>query len=208
MKNMTRRQAEILAYIEEYITKKKYPPTVREIANRFKLASAAGVHKHIKALVKKNFLFKEDFISRSISLAKKEDSPHQPDPMEMPLLGYVAAGKPIEAISEAHETILVPSNLASKKGQNYVLRVKGDSMIDEFIRDGDYVIMEPRETAENGEMVVALINGREATLKRFYRETDHIRLQPSNPEMQPILIHQGEVRIQGIVVGIWRVYPK
>ena len=125
---------------------------------------------------------------------------------ELPLAGYVAAGQPIEAVEQGGEYVTVPAALLSRPTGNYVLKVRGDSMIEECIADGDYVIMEPRESAENGEMVVALINGQEATLKRIYREAGRVRLQPSNAAMDPIFISDQDVRVQGIVVGIWRRY--
>ena len=124
--------------------------------------------------------------------------------IELPLLGYVAAGAPIEAVVGS-ETIAVPEDLVGKR-ETYVLRVKGDSMIDEQIRDGDYVIVEDRRTADNGEMVIALLNGSDVTLKKLYREQGHIRLQPANPAMQPILVQPDQVQIQGVVIGVMRRY--
>ena len=124
--------------------------------------------------------------------------------LELPLLGYVAAGAPIEAIVGS-ETIAVPEDLVGKR-DTYVLRVKGDSMIDEQIRDGDYVIVEDRRTAENGEMVIALLNGSDVTLKKLYREHGRIRLQPANPAMQPIVVQPDQVQIQGVVIGVMRRY--
>jgi repressor LexA len=124
--------------------------------------------------------------------------------LELPLLGVVAAGLPIEAVTTT-ETIAVPEDLAGRR-ETYVLRVKGDSMIDEQIRDGDFVIVEDRKTAENGEMVVALIGGSDATLKKFYRENGRVRLQPANPSMQPMLFDPSQVQVQGVVVGMMRKY--
>jgi repressor LexA len=208
MKGLTQRQRQVLEYVGEYQRQRGFPPAVRDIARHFHLVSAAGVHKHIKALVRKGFLAKEDYISRSLRVIGGE--PRNTRPMapfaELPLLGYVAAGQPIEALQQEHETVTVPAELLTVPRGNYVLRVKGNSMIDDCICDGDYVVMEPRETARDGEMVVALVNGQEATLKRFYREGDYIRLQPANPSMQPILIRNPELRVQGVVVGIWRHY--
>ena len=124
--------------------------------------------------------------------------------IELPLLGFVAAGAPIEAVAGS-ETIAVPEGLVGKR-DSYVLRVKGDSMIDEQIRDGDFVIVEDRKTAENGEMVIALVGGSDVTLKKFYRENGHIRLQPANPTMQPIVLDASHVQVQGVVVGVMRKY--
>ncbi len=125
----------------------------------------------------------------------------------MPLMGYVAAGRPIEALQQSGETLSVPGDLAGGKPGAYALQVRGDSMIEDGILDGDYVIMDPREEANNGEVVVALLNGQEATLKRFYQEQGHIRLQPANAALAPIIVTDQELRVQGVVVGIWRRYP-
>jgi len=124
--------------------------------------------------------------------------------LELPLLGFVAAGAPIEAVS-SNETIAVPEDLAGRR-DTYVLRVKGDSMIDEQIRDGDYVIVEDRKTADSGEMVIALIEGSDVTLKKFYRENGLVRLQPANPAIQPLLLDPSHVQVQGVVVGMMRRY--
>jgi repressor LexA len=125
--------------------------------------------------------------------------------IELPMLGYVAAGMPIEAVT-GNETISVPDSLVSGKRDTYVLRVKGESMIDEQIRDGDWVIVEDRKTADNGEMVIALVGGHEATLKKIYKEQNRIRLQPANPTMQPIYVEPDALQIQGVVVGVMRKY--
>lgn len=209
MKGITQRQQDVLSYIGEYVEEKGFPPAVRDIAKRFNLASAAGVHKHIKALVRKGYLAKEKYISRSLRVIRPNIPARNTREMqfaELPLAGYVAAGQPIEAVEQGGEYVTVPAALLSRPTGNYVLKVRGDSMIEECIADGDYVIMEPRESAENGEMVVALINGQEATLKRIYREAGRVRLQPSNAAMDPIFISDQDVRVQGIVVGIWRRY--
>jgi repressor LexA len=124
--------------------------------------------------------------------------------LELPMLGYVAAGAPIEAVAGT-ETIAVPEDLVGRR-DTYVLRVRGDSMIDEQIRDGDFVVIEDRRTADNGEMVIALLNGAEVTLKKFYRDSGRIRLQPANPAMQPILVDPNSVQIQGVVIGVMRKY--
>jgi repressor LexA len=124
--------------------------------------------------------------------------------LELPLLGFVAAGHPIEAVAN-NETIAVPETLAGKR-DSYVLRVRGDSMIDEQIRDGDFVIVEDRKSADNGEMVIALLGGGDVTLKKFYRENGRVRLQPANPSMQPILVDPDQVQVQGVVVGVMRRY--
>lgn len=207
MKELTRRQREVLDFIERYLEEKGYPPSVRDIAAQFGLVSAAGVHKHIKALVRKNYLSKDDFLSRSLRILRPGRKPAGGNiTVELPLAGYVAAGQPIEAIQQSQEFLTLPLSLAGTGQDNYALRVRGESMIDDGILDGDYVIMDPRQEAHNGEMVVALINNQEATLKRFYRENGRVRLQPANPDVAPIFLDSGDLRIQGVVVGIWRRY--
>jgi repressor LexA len=207
MKGLTRRQKDVLDFIEMAIRSKGYPPSIREIAAHLELASAAGVHKHVKALVRKGYLSKENHLSRSLRplAAAVGPSTAPADTVELPLVGYVAAGKPIEAIAQ-QEVLPVPATLLSTRRRHFVLRVRGDSMIEESILDGDYVIMEEREEARNGEVVVALINNQEATLKRFYRENGRVRLQPANAAMEPIIVRDRELRIQGVVVAVWRQY--
>lgn len=209
MKDLTRRQAEVLTFIEAFIDEKGFPPSVRDVTNHFHLASAAGAHKHIKALVKKGFLAKDDFLSRSLRIARRRPPPARDDVLEaveIPLLGRVAAGRPIEALPQNQEQLSVPASLTARVPRCFALQVQGDSMMDEGILDGDYVVLEPRETADNGEVVVALLNGDEATLKRFYRENGHIRLQPSNAAMEPIIVTSAEIAVQGVVVGLVRNY--
>ncbi len=176
---------------------------MEEIARHFRYTSLATVHKHLTHLQQKKLIRRKRNSGRSIELIPV-DSEQQGS--EVPLLGYVAAGKPIEAI-QMNEVISVPPDMVARKGKTYVLQVRGDSMIEEQIRDGDYVIVEDRQTAENGEVVIALIDKEETTLKKFYREKNgSIRLQPANPEMKPFSIASDRVKIQGIVIGILRKY--
>jgi repressor LexA len=159
------------------------------------------VHKHLTNLQEKGFIKRSWNRSRSVELVPTRTGGRA---LELPLLGYVAAGAPIEAIAGV-ETIAVPESLAGRR-DTYVLRVKGDSMIDEQIRDGDFVIVEDRKMAENGEMVIALVGGSDVTLKKFYRENGRVRLQPANPAMQPLILDAGQVQVQGVVVGVMRKY--
>jgi repressor LexA len=198
---LTKRQREILDYLGEFIQQHGYAPSLEEIGRRFGLSSLATVHKHLTNLEDKGFIKRAWNRSRSVELVPTRVGGRT---LELPLLGYVAAGVPIDAITTA-ETIAVPDNLVGKL-DTYVLRVRGDSMIDEQIRDGDYVIIEDRKNAENGEMVIALLGGTEVTLKKFYRENRHIRLQPANPAMQPLVFDADHVQIQGVVVGVMRKY--
>jgi repressor LexA len=198
---LTKRQKEILDYLSEFIQQHGYAPSLEEIGRRFSLSSLATVHKHLTNLQEKGFIRRSWNRSRSLELLA---APTGHRALELPMLGYVAAGVPIEAIATA-ETIAVPEDLAGRRDA-YVLRVKGDSMIDEQIRDGDFVIVEDRKTAENGEMVIALVGGSEATLKKFYREHGHIRLQPANPAMQPMMFDPEQIQVQGVVIGVMRRY--
>ena len=198
---LTKRQREILDYLNDFIQQHGYAPSLEEIGRRFGLSSLATVHKHLTNLQEKGFIKRSWNRSRSVELIPARMGTRS---VEVPLLGYVAAGAPIEAIAGA-ETINIPEDLVGKR-DTYVLRVKGDSMIDEQIRDGDLVIVEDRKTAENGEMVIALVSGADVTLKKFYREQGRIRLQPANPAMQPIMVEADQVQIQGVVVGVMRKY--
>jgi len=198
---LTKRQREILDYLNDFIQEHGYAPSLEEIGRRFGLSSLATVHKHLTNLQEKGFIRRAWNRSRSVELVPTRTGGRA---VELPLLGYVAAGAPIEAVTGA-ETIAVPEDLVGKR-DTYVLRVKGDSMIDEQIRDGDYVVVEDRKTATNGEMVIALLGGAEVTLKKFYRDNGRIRLQPANPAMQPLVIPADQVQIQGVVVGVMRKY--
>jgi repressor LexA len=200
---LTKVQKEIFDYIEDFIRSKGYAPSMEEIARHFRYTSLATVHKHLTHLQQKKLIRRKPNSSRSIELIPV-DSYQQG--WEVPLLGYVAAGKPIEAI-QINEVISVPPDMVAHKGKTYVLQVRGNSMIGEQIRDGDYVIVEDRQTAENGEVVIALIDKEETTLKKFYREKNGtVRLQPANPEMKALNISSDRVKIQGIVIGILRKY--
>ena len=198
---LTKRQREILDYLNEFIQNHGYAPSLEEIGRRFNLSSLATVHKHLSNLQEKGFIRRAWNRSRSVELVPTRGGGRA---VELPLLGFVAAGSPIEAVP-GNETIAVPETLAGKR-DSYVLRVKGDSMIDEQIRDGDFVIVEDRKTADNGEMVIALVSGTDVTLKKFYRDNGRIRLQPANAAMQPIFAEPDQVQIQGVVVGVMRKY--
>lgn len=202
---LTKRQKEVLDYVTQFIELHGYAPSYREIAAYFKYGSVATVAEHIESLVNKGMLQKGDNEARSIQLVQASHI----DPtssFELPILGLVAAGQPIETLGVHPETLEVPSFMVGRKN-SYVLQVKGDSMIDEGIHTGDYVVVMEKPTPSNGEMVIALINGGEATLKRYYKEKNHIRLQPSNAAMEPIIIEPGTpIEIQGTVIGLIRKY--
>ncbi|CAN5813668.1 transcriptional repressor LexA [soil metagenome] len=199
---LTKRQRQILDYVESFIDSYGYSPSFEEIAGYFGYSSLATVHEHLSNLEQKGLIRKNYNRSRSLELVRSETPPVA---VELPLLGNVAAGLPIEAV-EQQETISVPHDLI-RSGRNYVLRVRGDSMVDEQIRDGDYIIVNSRQTADNGEMVVALVGGDSATVKKFFHEKDgRIRLQPANPTMLPFYYDAAEVEVQGIVVAVIRKY--
>ena len=201
MQPLTKRQREILDYLNEFIQQHGYAPSLEEIGARFSLSSLATVHKHLTHLQEKGFIRRAWNRSRSVELMPSRTGGRA---VELPMLGYVAAGVPIEAVAGT-ETIAVPEDLVGRR-ETYVLRVKGDSMIDEQIRDGDFVIVEDRKTADNGEMVIALVGGLDVTLKKFYRENGRVRLQPANPAMQPMIMDASLVQLQGVVVGVMRKY--
>ena len=198
---LTRRQREIYDFIREFVADSGYSPSLEEIGENFGLSSVATVHKHVQHLVEKGYLKKAWNRSRSV------------EPVEgagtglsvLPLVGIVAAGAPIEAI-EDNETLEVPRAMVPRRAKSFVLRVQGESMIDEQIRDGDYVVVESRAEARNGETVVALIEGQEATLKKFYRKGSRVRLEPANARMKPIEVPARDVEIRGVVRALLRQY--
>lgn len=201
---LTKRQKEILDFIRSFVEEYGYSPSFEEIAEFFGYRSLATVHEHLSNLEAKGYIRKNYNESRSIELVSGEEAGSRPD--ELPLFGLVAAGEPIEAI-EGNETLAVPEDMVTgTQHEHYVLRVRGDSMIEEQIRDGDYVVVQSRETAHNGEMVIALIDDERATVKKFYRENGHVRLQPANPDLSEMIFDEGRVRVQGIVVGVIRKY--
>jgi repressor LexA len=198
--SLTKRQKEILAFLSEYLKERGYSPSLDEIAKHFGIASLNAIYKHLRVLEERGFIRRLSNRARSITIVDQESVTEQ----LVPLLGTIAAGHPIEAVASPEE-ISVPDGLLTK-GTNYVLRVEGDSMIEEQIRDGDLIIVEQRDVAANGETVVALIDGQEATLKKLYREEGRVRLQPANPTLFPIFVEEDRLRIQGVVVGLMRKY--
>jgi len=206
MKYLTERQRDILQFIREFQREKGVAPTHREICDRFGFSSYGTVYKHLSLLEKKGLIRRDWNQKRGVELV--EDPKAAPPPAaassgvrELPLFGYIAAGRPID-VDVSDEVVTVPERLTTR-GENYVLKVRGDSMIDDGIMDGDYIIVAHRERADNGEMVVANISG-EVTLKRFYREGERVRLQPANSTMSPIYAWSRDVAVQGVVVGLMR----
>lgn len=197
---LTKRQKEILDYVREHLGRKGYAPTLEEIGVHFGLSSPATVYKHIELLVQKGYLRKAPHQGRGIQLV----DPEPVRTVEVPVLGQLAAGRPIEALPHG-EAVNLPPEFVGRK-PTYALRVRGNSLIDEQIRDGDLVIIEDRTTAADGETIIALLQGGVVTLRKLYREEDKIRLQPANPAAEPLLLDRDDVRVHGIVVGVMRRY--
>ena len=197
MDPLTNRQKEILDYIQEYITQHDYAPSYREIGSHFSLSSTATIAEHIESLKNKGYLENSENLARSIQLTPAWDE----RTFNIPLLGLIAAGKPIEAI-RTNETIDIPRDMMGS--HTFALKVRGSSMIEDGIFDGDYVIIEQAATARNGEIVVALIDNENVTLKRFYKEKGRVRLQPANSSLKPI--YPTRVVVQGKVKGVIRKF--
>jgi repressor LexA len=204
---ITKRQRQMYDFISDFVQKHSYSPSFEEIGDGMGLSSLATVHKHVSNLETKGLLTRDYNRSRSIDLLPPKGKLKQAmavnTTMVLPLLGRIAAGQPIEAVSNP-ETISLADFVRSK--EVFVLEVRGDSMQDEAILNGDYVLVEKSKTAYNGEIVVALVDGTDATLKRFFREGENIRLQPSNAAMKPIIVPAATVQIQGKVIGVLRKY--
>lgn len=233
---LTKRQKQVLDFLVHFINRHGYSPSFEEMASGLHLSSLATVHKHLQVLEKKGFIRRRYNQSRSVEVvaipgslpygktiirdeaAQSEAETPLPDAvpagaihfhslpnLEFPLLGHIAAGRPVEAIAQPENFSL--NDFANRNGRIYVLRVKGDSMVDDHICDGDYILVENTETAQNGDIVVALIGGIDATLKRFFLEgTGQVRLQPANAQMDPIIVPAADVKVQGHVIGVLRKY--
>lgn len=197
---LTKRQKQLYDYLDDYIASHGYAPTLEEIGAHFQLSSLATVHKHLSNLEQKGLIKRKWNFSRAIELVARQKT----TAIELPLLGRVAAGRPIEAIETA-ETFAVPEEFVRRQN-TFALRVTGNSMIEDGIWDGDYIIVEERQAADDGETVVALIDN-EATVKKFYRDKDgKVRLMPANESMAPIIVPEQDVSIRGVVVGVLRKY--
>jgi repressor LexA len=201
---ITAKQKRIYEFIRRYIASNEEPPTIAEIGRQFQMSSSASVHAILSALEREGLIKRIPNVSRGIEIVEQ---PAGGDDGEIPLLGIVAAGQPIEAIL-THDTVSVPRQMHGK-GRTFALRVRGDSMIEENIQDGDIIIVASQKTADNGQVVVALIDGNYATVKKFFREPDFIRLEPANPQFKPIFIKTPErIQIQGVVRGLIRQYDR
>jgi len=198
-----RRQKQIVDFIHQYIQAKGHSPTLQEIADAMNLSSLATVHEHIATLVRKGVLKKYDGSVRGLEIVDPRYTGETAG-MDLPILGFIAAGKPIEPFTDPNASFSVSPAMVTGKKRSFVLQVKGDSMIDEGILDGDYVVIEEEKEAANGDIVVALLENGLATLKRFFKEATRIRLEPANSSMSPI--YATNVKIQGKVVGVIRKF--
>ena len=198
--HLTKRQREIYEHLKDHIHSRGYAPSIAEICKQFDLRSPATVHKHLSHLKEKGLIRKQQNLSRAIEVV-----PESSNAFSYTLLGEIAAGKPLETLDQREVIDLFPDG---EDKDVFVLRVKGSSMIEDHIQNGDYVIVEKRNTAENGETVVALIDNDRTTLKRFYRENGQIRLQPAHPDMKPIFVREGDFSIQGVVISVLRKFNK
>lgn len=201
---LTRRQKEICDYLEDYIAAHGYAPTLEEIGAHFALSSLATVHKHLTNLERKGVISRKWNLSRAIEI-----TPPAPtlQTFALPLLGRVAAGAPIEVI-ETQDILTIPEDFVRRPHNAFALRVQGESMIGEGILDGDFIVVESRPSADDGDTVVAIVNGG-ATVKKFYRQASGaIRLQPANPQMAPLVVPENDVEVRGIVVAVLRKYGK
>jgi repressor LexA len=200
--SLTKRQREILDFLNGYGEANGFAPSFEEIAEHFNYNSLATVHEHLSNLERKGYIKRSYNESRAIEILPSDVFPRA---VELPLLGSVAAGSPIEEMT-TDQTVTVPESFVGR-GSHYVLRVKGNSMIDEQIRDGDYVVVKERSAADNGEMVIALVDGQAATVKRFFKERDgRVRLQPANEQLSPMFYKDADLAIKGVVVGVLRRY--
>jgi repressor LexA len=199
-----KRQQQILDFIKQHIQSSGSAPTLKEIATAIGVSSLATVHEHLTTLEKKNLLIRNTGKNRSMEVVDQVSSSSQG--VDVPILGYIAAGNPIEPYTDPNASFAIPSSFVSGSKRTYVLQVKGDSMIEEQIRDGDFVVIEQTDAAVNGDIVVALLDNGMATLKRFFKETTRIRLEPANSKMSPLFVRN--VKIQGKVVGLIRRYVR
>jgi len=198
-----KRQKQILDFISQYIQKNGFSPTLRQIADALAVKSLATVHEHLQSMIEKKVIKKYKGSIRGIEIIDQTLG-QLTEGIRLPILGFIAAGKPLEPYTDPNASTTVSPSMISAKKRAFVLRVKGDSMVEEGILDGDYVVVEQQENARNGDIVIALLENGMATLKRFYKEATRIRLEPANVKMSPIFAKN--VRIQGKVVGVIRRY--
>ncbi|MFV0558317.1 MAG: transcriptional repressor LexA [Enterococcus sp.] len=203
-KRTENRQIDILHFIHDRVTEKGYPPTVREIGEAVNLSSTSTVHGHLSRLEKKGLILRDPTKPRAIELTTLGLEKLGAQPSTIPLLGVVTAGEPILAVEEASDFFPLPPNLSHDSGSLFMLTIKGESMINSGILDGDQVIVRKQDSAKNGDIIIAMTDDNEATCKRFFREKNQIRLQPENDFMEPIILPN--VSILGLVIGLYRPF--
>jgi len=205
MKGLTKRQREIIDYIQEFITNNRYSPSYREIGHHFKFNSLGTVYKHVDALKRKGMLLNKNKASRSIAPTEQIVKPQQQTEIEVPFIGNISAGIPIQTFSQTKQ-LSVPRGLIHAPEKTYALRVQGNSLSEEMIADGDLLLVEARQEAHPGETVVALINGHDTIIKKYYEESPYVRLLSSYAVHHPIILHAENVVVQGVVVGLLRLF--
>ncbi|HEV8051617.1 MAG TPA: transcriptional repressor LexA [Parachlamydiaceae bacterium] len=205
MKGLTKRQRELIDFIQDFISSNRYSPSYREIGNHFGFASLGSVYKHINTLKKKGALFSESKVSRSVTTVEEPVLSQEPNELTVPLIGYIAAGMPIETFSQSQQ-IQVPASFVHSPDKTYALRAQGDSLLEEMIADGDVLLVEVRQYAHPGETVVALINGHDIIVKKYYPEGELVRLLSTHSHHNPILLRQEDIVVQAVVVSLLRMY--
>ncbi len=201
-----KRQQQILEYIKQHVQTTGSAPTLKSIADAMGLSSLATVHEHLTTLEEKGLIKRKGGHNRTVEFAKEAAMDYVNAQVNIPILGFIAAGSPIEAYTDPNASMAIPNAFVSAKKRTYVLQVRGESMIEDGIMDGDFVVIQQTDNADNGEIVVALLDNGMATLKRLFKETTRVRLEPANAKMQPIFVKN--VRIQGKVVGLIRKYAR
>lgn len=207
MKGLTKRQRELIDFIQNFIANNRYSPSYREIGHHFGFASLGSVYKHITTLKKKGALFSESNVSRSVTTVEESvDTPAaEPNEITVPLIGYIAAGMPIEMFSQSQQ-IQVPASYVHSLDKTYALRAHGDTLSEEMIADGDILLVEVRQYAHPGETVVALINGQDIIVKKYYPEGELVRLLSTHSHHNPILLRQDDIVVQAVLISLLRMY--
>jgi repressor LexA len=205
MKGLTKRQREIVDYIQQFIANNRYSPSYREISQHFGFSSLGSVYKHINALKRKGAILAETQTSRSIAPAEQEPQSKLSEEVEIPFIGHISAGVPIQILSQTQQ-LSIPRTLVHSVEKTYALRVQGDSLSEEMIADGDLLLVEARQEAHPGETVVALINEHDTIVKKYYPEGNNIRLLSAYAHHHPILLRSEDIRIQGVLVGLLRLF--
>lgn len=202
---LTKKQKEIKNFIQNFISSKGFSPSYREIMERFGFSSTATVHKYINILKRKNILVSEKNSSRSLAFAQEEEREISSNTIEIPFIGHLSEGLPIETFSK-YKSIPIPPSMTPKPKNSYILRIRGDSMSEEMMCDGDLLIVEARQEAVIGEIIVAIVNESETLVKYYHPENEYVKLKYSSPIYQPIIVRKDSLFIQGVVVGLIRMY--